>query len=381
MGDRDPTRLGQLGMHRGNVLLGQVIEPLAASRSTPILAAVSASGLDYVLHQRAVIGALDGIRDGVPRSPTGRTLRRGGPQSRCSRAAYRPGMTHAPLVPDLATLLRLGDRPMSDMTGEQAFATSADGTRIAYWCGGRGQAIAFLHGLTATHRSWQPIADRLADRFRTCTVDRRGRGVSGDTLPYAFEREAEDVVAVAEAIGPLTVLGHSLSGPLALEAALRTPAIASLIVYEGWGAGEGVATDEELAELDALVVAGRLEEVLFYGDSPEEIARTRALPDFAERVAAAATVPREIRGFDAYWSAHLSDARWTSLGVPVLLLIGELNREAMEPRALELAARLPRASVRILSGQGHFAYHTAPDLLADEIARWLTSLGDTHPVA
>jgi pimeloyl-ACP methyl ester carboxylesterase len=268
------------------------------------------------------------------------------------------------------------------MTGEQAFATSADGTRIAYWCGGRGPAIAFLHGLTATHRSWQPIANRLADRFTTCTVDRRGRGASGDTAPYAFEREVEDVVAVAEAIGPLTVVGHSLSGPFALEAALRTPAITSVIVYEGWGAGqEQVTTPEELAELDALVAAGRLNEVLFYGDSPEEIARTRALPDFAERVAAAATVPREIRGFDAYWSAHLSDARWTTLGVPVLLLIGELSREAMEPRALELAARLPRASVRILPGQGHVAYHTAPDLLADEIAQWLASLGDARPVA
>ena len=123
-------------------------------------------------------------------------------------------------------------------------------------------------------------------------------------------------------------------------------------------------------------------EVLFYGDSPEEIARTRALPDFAERVAAAATVPREIRGFDAYWSAHLSDARGTSLGVPVLLLIGERNREAMEARAFELvAAPLPQASVRILPGQGHFAYHTAPDLLADEIARWLALLGEARPVA
>jgi pimeloyl-ACP methyl ester carboxylesterase len=259
-------------------------------------------------------------------------------------------------------------------SGQPSFVASVDSTRIGYWCIGAGPRIAFFHGLTANHRSWQPVADRLSDVYTACTVDRRGRGVSGDAQPYAFEREFDDVVAIADAIGPTTILGHSLSGPLALEAALRTDAISAVIVYEGWGSAQPVATDEELAELDALVAAERLEDVLFYGDSPEEIERTQALPDFAERVAAAATVPREIRGFDGYWQAHLHDERWATVPVPVLLLIGELTREMVEPAAVELASRLPNVSIRVLPGQGHFAYVTAPDLVADEIRGWLASL-------
>ena len=263
---------------------------------------------------------------------------------------------------------------LEQASGQPSFVASVDGTRIGYWCIGAGPRIALFHGLTANHRSWQPVADRLSDAHTACTVDRRGRGVSGDAQPYAFEREFDDVVAIADAIGPTTILGHSLSGPLALEAALRTDAISAVILYEGWGSTQPVATDAELAELDALVAAERLEDVLFYGDSPEEVERTRSLPDFAERVAAAATVPREIRGFDGYWQPHRDDERWASLRIPVLLLMGELTREMVEPAAAELASRLANVSIRVLPGQGHFGYATAPDLVADEIRGWLASL-------
>ena len=64
-------------------------------------------------------------------------------------------------------------------------------------------------------------------------MDRRGRGESTDTLPYAIQREGEDVAAVAEWIGSAdTVLGHSYGAICAVEAALRTPAIRRLVLYE-----------------------------------------------------------------------------------------------------------------------------------------------------
>ena len=99
------------------------------------------------------------------------------------------------------------------------YVTSKDGTRIGYESMGSGPAL--------------PLAQELKDRFTVTVYDRRGRGESGDTQPYAVEREIEDLQAVIAAAGGSAMLfGISSGGALALETANRTAGVSKVFVYE-----------------------------------------------------------------------------------------------------------------------------------------------------
>lgn len=101
--------------------------------------------------------------------------------------------------------------------------TSRDGTRIAFWRSGAGPPLLLVHGATADHIRWQVVLSALDSRFRVCAMDRRGRGGSSDSPAYELAREAEDIIAVVEALDePVDVLGHSYGALCAIEASLRT---------------------------------------------------------------------------------------------------------------------------------------------------------------
>ena len=76
--------------------------------------------------------------------------------------------------------------------------TSADGTEIAYERTGRGRALIVCLGAFCTRQSFV-APEMLTDRYALITYDRRGRGDSGDTPPYAPEKEYADLAAVAAA--------------------------------------------------------------------------------------------------------------------------------------------------------------------------------------
>src|SRR6266496_4979663 len=114
--------------------------------------------------------------------------------------------------------------------------TSKDGTMIAYDNRGEGPALILVDGALC-YRSFGPmphLAELLAPHFTVYNYDRRGRGDSGDTKPYALEREVEDIEAlIKEAGGSAFVYGISSGGALALEAALKLGnRIKKLAVYE-----------------------------------------------------------------------------------------------------------------------------------------------------
>lgn len=112
--------------------------------------------------------------------------------------------------------------------------TSRDGTPIAFWRTGQGPPLLLVHGATADHTTtWRFVRAELERRFTAYSMDRRGRGGSGDSGSYALEREAEDVASIVDFIGaPTRVLGHSYGGLCALEAALLTAHLHRLILYE-----------------------------------------------------------------------------------------------------------------------------------------------------
>ena len=104
--------------------------------------------------------------------------------------------------------------------------TSADGTRLAARCSGRGSPMVLVHGALGDLDTFALIEGLLAERHAVWVYSRRGRGGSGDGPDYSFEREVEDVLAVVDAAGgDAHLVGHSFGALCCLVAATRSPSL------------------------------------------------------------------------------------------------------------------------------------------------------------
>jgi len=257
-------------------------------------------------------------------------------------------------------------------------ATSRDGTSIAYERSGKGPPLLLVHGTTGTLARWAPVLSMFQQHFTVHTMDRRGRGESGDTQPYAIEREFEDVAAVIDDVGePVFLLGHSFGAICALEAACRTPNIRKLVLYEPPipTPGHEAFEPRTLQRLQALLEDGDREGLLtvFFREingMPEaQFAQFRASPMWAARIALAHTLPRELEAVQGY---AFDPAHCRALHIPTLLLLGGASPPYFNA-ALELVATaLHDVRIRVLPGQTHVAMDTAPQLFADEVTAFLT---------
>lgn len=251
--------------------------------------------------------------------------------------------------------------------------TSADGTRIAYSQAGCGPHLLLVHGTTGNRKRFASISPHLERHFTVTTMDRRGRGESGDSAEYAIEREFEDVVAVVEALGgPVLLFGHSYGALCALGSASRTDRLHGLILYEPWMVAEGKSlyTPEQLERLETLLAEGDREGVvkaLFVEIAefpPHEVEALMSSPFWPKRIAMAHTIPREARAEESY---RLPADEFGKLTIPVLLLAGG-DSPPLATRVNALLERtLPNTRTVVLAGQQHMAMNTAPDLLADAI--------------
>lgn len=251
-------------------------------------------------------------------------------------------------------------------------ARSADGTPIAYERTGEGPSLILVGGAFCTRQTHQELAALLAPRFTVFNYDRRGRGASGNTLPYAVGREVEDLASVvAAAGGSALVYGLSSGGALALEAAASGLAVTAVAVYEPPYALEAdrragnVRYGERLA---ALLAAGRRADAveLFLariGLPGPAIEQFRLAPMWPGTVALAHTL--------AYEHAVLGDAalpveRLASVTVPVLALCGGASPEWLRAPAAAIAGAVPDGRALSLPGQTHeFSAHALAPVLAE----------------
>jgi len=251
--------------------------------------------------------------------------------------------------------------------------TSADGTPIAYWCEGSGPPLLLVHGGACDHMAWYYVAPLLARMFTVYTFDRRGRGDSGDTLPYAVERELEDIAAMLTAIGePAHLLGHSAGGILALRTAERVGNLRSLVLYEPAFVVEGARErpgPEVLEKLQALLAVGDREAVIRLAvretlNLPEsEIAAMVAGPGWEQLLAVAHAVPYDWQ----LWAEPLNEDLVRTVRTRTLLLAGSESPRWLRMGAEAVLAALPNAQLRVLEGQEHLATITAPEMFAQMV--------------
>lgn len=254
---------------------------------------------------------------------------------------------------------------------------SEDGTTIVFDRTGTGPPLVLVHGTGGSSKRWVTTLPRFQQNFTVYAVDRRGRGDSGDSENYAIEREFEDIAAVVDSIRqPVSLLGHSFGGLCSLEASLLTNNIRKLVLYEAPIPVPDVRIyDEALIEsLQAMVDRGDMEGVLttFLREvvrmPQHELDLLRSQPAWPARVAAAHTIPRELRAHQHY---KFEPARFKHMGTQTLLLLGSESPRFLRAAVEVLKEVLPNSHLALLPGQQHIADQTAPELFLGAVLNFL----------
>jgi pimeloyl-ACP methyl ester carboxylesterase len=249
---------------------------------------------------------------------------------------------------------------------------SADGTTIAFDQLGKGPALILVDGALgqrAMDDETTQLAPLLAECFTVFHYDRRGRGDSTDTSPYAVEREIEDIEAlIIEAGGSAFVFGISSGAALALEASIKLgDRVKKLAMYEAPYNDDEAARQawktyrKQLADVlaqdrkgDALALF-----MMLVGMPPEHLDAVRQHPMWSMWEANAPTLAYDaaVMGEDA----SVPTEKAARVAVPALVMDGSASFPFMHATALSLTKAMPHAQHRTLEGQTH---EVAPQVLA-----------------
>ena len=237
--------------------------------------------------------------------------------------------------------------------------TSRDGTKIAFDRLGAGAPVILVCGGSVDRMADAALAENLATDFTVLNYDRRGRGDSGDTAPYAIEREIEDIEAMLETAGGSAHLWGSSSGAvLAMFTAASGVPIEKLALWEPPFIPEGVPKPpaDQVQQYETMVAEGRRGDAVEFFMSkvvgmPEEfVAGARSQPWWAATEALAHTLAYDARIMADY---DIPTDRAGNVKAPTLVLAGGADMPWMRDTAQALADAIPNGQVRFLEGQGH----------------------------
>ena len=248
-------------------------------------------------------------------------------------------------------------------TGENRTTTSRDGTIIAFTKRGSGPPLIIVDGAFCYRENGPAteLASVLTQHFTVFTYDRRGRGESGDIAPYAVEREIEDLQAIANQAGaPPFALGISSGGALILQAVASGVGVRKIALYEPPYVTNGKANSVEDTKnrLQTFVSTGdRAGAVSFfmtdvYGAPRAFVfAMPLLMPNAWKRnklIANTLLYDLTILG-----DRSVLNERSSAISVPTLVVGGEKSPRELRNAVEAVAAALPNAHSRFLSGQDH----------------------------
>jgi pimeloyl-ACP methyl ester carboxylesterase len=237
--------------------------------------------------------------------------------------------------------------------------TSNDGTTIAFDRLGDGPPIVLVCGGSTDRMANAALAARLASHLTVFNYDRRGRGDSEDTPPYAVEREVEDIAAVIGAAGGSAFLyGTSSGAALALEAAASGLPVTKLALWEPPFFLDETARPpaDQVERYNEMIAEGRRGDAVEYfmsnvvGLPPEFVAQARTQPFWEAQEGLAHTLAYDATIMGDY---SLPTERASSVSAPTLVIAGGASFAGMLETAQALADALPQGQIRILEGQGH----------------------------
>ena len=254
--------------------------------------------------------------------------------------------------------------------------TSKDGTTIAFDRSGSGPPVILVSGGSVDRMSNAPLGDQLGTDFMVFNYDRRGRGPSGDTQPYAIEREIEDVEAVIEAAGgEAAIYGSSSGAVLAMLAAGAGLPLPKVAMWEPPYLPEGMPTPpaDTVEQFETAVAEGRRGDAVEFfmakvvGLPPEFVAGARQQPFWEATEALAHTLAYDARIMGDY---RIPTDRAAGVKAETLVIAGGADMPFMRDTAQGLADALPDGHVALLDGQGH---NVDPLVLAPVLKDFFTS--------
>ena len=248
-------------------------------------------------------------------------------------------------------------------TGTVLTVLSPDGTTLSIERMGTGPSLVLVDGAFCG-RNFGParaLANELKNAFTVYFYDRRGRGDSGETMPYSVEREIEDLKAVLEEAGASPyVYGISSGAALALEAAAAGVPMRRLATYEAPYTGvRGVSGNPEShrEHLESLLRDGKRGAAVSYFlvkmvKAPAFLPYLlRLMPGvWKKQIAAANTLPYEARVTNDF-VAPLERLR--QITVPTLVMVGGKAANPMIEGQKAIAGAIPGSEHRVLDGQTH----------------------------
>jgi hypothetical protein len=244
--------------------------------------------------------------------------------------------------------------------------TSADGTSIAVQSRGEGPPVVLVVGAFNDRTSTDSLAAAMAPWATVHEYDRRGRGDSTDTPPYAVAREVEDLAAVVADVVTRSGqqpcgFGHSSGAALLLEAAAAGIGLLRVAVHEP--PYNPLVTAGVADELTALAAAGDADATVaaflaLTGAPPSAVDGMRAGPAWAHMLSYAPTLAYDVRLCN---DGVAPVDRLTAVTVPTLVTAGSESAPWAQPAADAVAGAVPHGEARVLAGQGH---GVADDVLA-----------------
>jgi pimeloyl-ACP methyl ester carboxylesterase len=245
------------------------------------------------------------------------------------------------------------------------FATSKDGTRIAFEKVGQGPALVIVGGALAHRQGGQPLAGKLIERFTVYMYDRRGRGESGDTKPYAVDREIEDLGAVIEQAGNKAYLyGVSSGAALTLQSAAKLgPAkVPKLAIYDAPYGQTERDFKEQKDRIDQLVQTGKPGDAATFffsaiGTPPPALEKIKQSPEWEGMKKMDFTLTYD---YAVLGNGSVPDAV-KLITSPTLVMVGEKSMGFMHQSADHIAELVPNAERKTIKGQAHAA---APETMA-----------------
>ncbi|WP_370616338.1 alpha/beta fold hydrolase [Mumia sp. Pv 4-285] len=268
----------------------------------------------------------------------------------------------------------------ADPGAAHSVVTSSDGTRIACTRRGSGPPVVLVDGALACSRTdpGRDLAVALAASFTVYDYDRRGRGESTDTPPYAPRREVEDLAAVVAAAGPgACVFGQSAGAALALEAAASGMPVRRLATYEPPYTGEFLGSADIRRSRNGLeaTLADDDRGPCRYGDAVAMLMTLAGMPKEMVTLARRTPVWQEYEALAptiAYDLALLGDGivprqRFEAIDVPTLVLDGAASPELLRRPSRIVACVVRAAEYRSLRDQTH---DVDPAVLAPVLTDW-----------
>lgn len=249
---------------------------------------------------------------------------------------------------------------------------SINGSEVYYARAGEGPPVLFVHGSGGDHTIWGHQLEGLKDAFTVAALDLNGHGKSprreGDGLRLYTEDALSVLSALAEEVGPVVLLGHSLGGAVALNVALQKPPGLRALGLIGTGAKLRVHPDILRAIDEDLERA--VEQILRWAFAPNPPAELyqRAKEQMLRNGQAA--LSRDFRTCDAF---DVMD-RLGEIEVPTLVVVGREDKLTPVKYSEYLRDRIPSAILEVIEGAGHMVMVERPEALNEAIRKFVSAL-------